>query len=65
MPLVCSLGKGLWEVRCTLPNTIARVLFVMHEGQMVLLHGFIKKTQKTPQQDLEIATARAKEIKRG
>jgi phage-related protein len=65
MPLVGNLGKGLWEVRSTLPNTIARVLFVMHEGQMVLLHGFIKKTQKTPQNDLAIALTRASEIKRG
>ncbi len=65
MPLVRNLGKGLWEVRSTLPNAIARILFVMHEGQMVLLHGFIKKTQKAPKQDLEIASVRAKEIKRG
>jgi phage-related protein len=65
MPLVCNLGKGLWEVRSTLPNIIARVFFVMHGGQMVLLHGCIKKTQKTAPQDLEIASARAKEIKRG
>ena len=65
MPLVCHLGKGLWEVRSVLPNTIARVLFVMFEGQMVLLHAFIKKTQKTSQQDLEMALTRAKEIKRG
>src|SRR5271154_3578161 len=61
MPLVGNLGKGLWEVRSTLPNTIARVLFVMHGGQMVLVHGFIKKTQKTPSQDLEIGLKRAKE----
>ena len=65
MPLVGNLGKGLWEVRSTLPNTIARVLFIMHEGQMVLLHGFIKKTQKTPQHDMEMALKRAKEIKKG
>ena len=52
MPLVGNLGKGLWEVRSTLPNTISRVLFIMHEGQMVLVHGFIKKTQKTSSQDL-------------
>lgn len=64
MPLVRNLGKGLWEVRSTLPDAIARIFFIMHEGQMVLLHGFIKKTQKTPQQDLEIALNRAKEIKR-
>jgi phage-related protein len=65
MPLVGNLGKGLWEVRSTLPNTIARVLFIMHEGQMVLVHGFIKKTQKTPPQDLEMGLKRAKEVWRG
>ena len=65
MPLVGNLGKGLWEVRSNLPNTIARVLFVMHSGQMVLVHGFIKKTQKTPLQDLEIGLKRAKEVWRG
>ena len=65
MPLVCNLGQGLWEVRSTLPNTIARVLFIMHKGQMVLLHGFIKKTQKTPPQNLALARERAKEVKRG
>ena len=65
MPLVGNLGKGLWEVRSTLTNTIARVLFIMHQGQMVLLHGFIKKTQKTAPQDLELAQRRAKEVWRG
>lgn len=65
MPLVDNLGKGLWEVRSRLPSTIARALFIMYEGRMVLVHGFIKKTQKTPQQDLELAFARAKEIKKG
>ncbi|HSX11701.1 MAG TPA: type II toxin-antitoxin system RelE/ParE family toxin [Chlamydiales bacterium] len=65
MPLVGNLGKGLWEVRSTLTNTIARILFIMHEGQMVLLHGFIKKTQKTPSQELEIGIKRAKEVWRG
>lgn len=65
MPLVRSLGKGVWEIRSTLANTIARILFVMHEGQMVLLHGFIKKTQKTTSQDLEIGIKRAKEVWKG
>ena len=65
MPLVRSLGKGLWEVRSTLPNAIARVIFIMHQGRMVLLHGFIKKTQKTSQQDLDLAQKRAREIGRG
>jgi phage-related protein len=45
MPLCRALGKGLWEVRSDLPRgRIARVLFCIHEGRMVLLHAFIKKT---------------------
>ncbi len=64
MPLISNLGKGLWEIRCRLPNTIARILFIMHDSTMVLLHGFIKKTQKTLQQDLEIAFKRAKKVGR-
>ena len=55
MPLVRKLDKDLWEVRCRLPNRIARVIFTSGEGRMVLLHGFIKKSRKTPQEDLELA----------
>ena len=62
MPLVGSLGGGLWEVRSTIPHGIARVIFCMKAHQMVLLHGFIKKTQKTPAQDLELARSRSKKI---
>jgi phage-related protein len=59
MPLVRSLGSGLWEVRSSLPRgRIARVLFCVHDEQMVLLHAFIKKTQKTPKQDLDLALGR-------
>ena len=62
MPLCRPLGKGLWEVRSDLPRgRIARVLFCTHEGRMVLLHGFIKKTQKTPKRDLDLALRRKKE----
>lgn len=64
MPLCRSLGKGLWEVRCTpTQGRIARVLFCEHGGTMVLLHAFIKKTQKTPPGDLELALKRMKEIR--
>ena len=53
MPLVRALGRELWEVRSNLPRgRIARVLFSVETECMVLLHGFIKKTQKTPQSDL-------------
>lgn len=60
MPLVRSLGSGLWEIRSPIPNGIARVIFVMRDNQIILLHGFIKKTQKTPLQELEIAKSRSK-----
>jgi len=63
MPLCRSLGRGLWEVRSTLTQgRIARVLFCEHEGKMLLLHAFIKKTQKTPASDLELAIKRKREI---
>lgn len=55
MPLVRKLDKGLWEVRSRLPNRVARVIFTTGENRMLLLHGFIKKSQKTPQEDLALA----------
>ena len=64
MPLCRSLGHGLWEVRSNLPgNRTARVIFCIVQAHMVLLHGFIKKTQKTPDEDLALARKRMKEIK--
>jgi phage-related protein len=61
MPLVRSLGRELWEVRSNLPHgRIARVIFCVEQGGMVLLHGFIKKTRKTPQRDIELALKRNK-----
>ena len=61
MPLVRNLGDGLWEVRSSLTGgRIARVLFAVEHGAMVLLHGFIKKSQKTPKQDLDLARKRKK-----
>ncbi len=63
MPLCRALGKGLWEVRSNLTRgRIARVLFCTCDKRMVPLHAFIKKTQKTPGTDLELATKRMKEI---
>jgi phage-related protein len=59
MPLCQTLGRGLWEVRSNLPGgRIARVIFCERAGTMVLLHGFVKKTQKTPPQEIEIAWRR-------
>ena len=63
MPVCRSLGGGLWEVRSDITQgRISRVLFCIHEGRMVMLHGFIKKTQKTPQADRDLALKRKKEI---
>ena len=65
MSLVRNLESGLWEVRINLPAGIARVLFTTAGPVMVLVHGFIKKTQKIPKQDLELARARMKEVRHG
>jgi phage-related protein len=54
-PLVDSLGDGLWEVRSRLSNRIARTLFAVVDEEIVLLHGFIKKQQRTPQDELDLA----------
>ena len=61
MPLARPLGRELWEARSNLPRgRIARVLFCVAHGRMVLLHGFIKKTRKTPQRDIDLALKRKK-----
>ena len=63
MPLCRAMGDGLWEARTTLPsNRIARVLFFVNRDRIVLLHGFIKKTQKTPDEELALARKRRKEF---
>jgi len=63
MPLCRPLGDGLWEVRSALSsNRIARVFFCFTEGRLVALHGIIKKTQKTPQDDLDLARKRKREF---
>jgi phage-related protein len=60
MPVCKPLGHGLYEVRTTLKNRIARVLFGIVDDEMVLLHGFIKKSQVTPKNELELARKRLK-----
>jgi phage-related protein len=65
MPLCRGLGDGLWEVRTSLPsNRIARVLFSVQQGRILVLHGFIKKTQKTPADDLALARRRNREFEK-
>ena len=59
-----SLRVGLWEIRIRLVNRIARVVFVVFEGNIVLLHGFIKKQQETPKADLQLAVKQLKSLKK-
>jgi phage-related protein len=61
MPHVRPLGNGLHEVRSSLPVGIARVLFVAIGEDMVLLHGFVKKTRKTPPEALALAEKRRRD----
>lgn len=58
MPLARKLEPGLWEIRTRLDSSIARVLFTVRNDSIVLLHGYIKKTQKTPARDLRLARRR-------
>jgi len=58
MPLVRKIEPRLWEVRSRITDGIARVLFTVVEDKMVLLHGFVKKTQKMPVRELETAQRR-------
>ncbi len=63
MPVCRPMGNGLFEVRSTITGKrIARILFCIHKGTMVLLHGFVKKARKTPDTDLATALKRKKEV---
>jgi phage-related protein len=63
MPLCRAMGEGLWEVRSELPgNRIARVLFSVTQGRILILHGFIKKSRKTSGEDLALARKRQREF---
>ncbi len=63
MPIVRKLENDLWEVRSNISVGISRVLFTIQENIMVLLHGFVKKEQKTPLEDLEIARKRKAQVR--
>jgi phage-related protein len=64
MPLVDHLGGDIWEVRSRLDTRIARMLFANEGDIMILLHAFIKKQQKTPKPDLDLAKDRLKQLRR-
>ena len=58
MPLIRKIERDLWEVRSSVKDGVARVFFPVEEQTMILLHGFIKKSQKTPKADLNLAKRR-------
>jgi phage-related protein len=58
MPLVRKLEAELWEIKSSLRDKTARIIFTHYDNHIVLLHGFIKKSQKTPLKDLELAKRR-------
>jgi len=64
----CSSIKGvknLWEIRSNISSgRIVRIFFVITDNRMILLHSFMKKTQKTPHRELELAIIRMKEVQR-
>lgn len=64
MPTCKPMRNGLFEVRTNLGNRIARVLFCIRDGRMVLLHGFIKKSPKTPPPDLDLALGRKRKLEK-
>lgn len=63
MPVVRKIDTGLWEVRSKFKDGIARVLFTVVGDSMILLHGFVKKSQKTPKEDLNTANKRKKNVR--
>lgn len=65
MPLIRKIERDLWEVRTTLQDGISRVFFTVDGDHMILLHGFIKKSQKTPQNELKTALTRLGNYKGG
>jgi phage-related protein len=63
MPLARKISGDLWELRSRLRTGIARVLFTVHERQLVLLHGFVKKSRKAPTKELAVATRRLSKLR--
>ncbi len=64
MPLIRKIERGLWEVRSHVTAGIARVFFTVYGSSMILLHGFVKKSQKTPQNELDTARRRLNNLEK-
>jgi phage-related protein len=64
LPLVRKLKPDLWEIRSMIKDGISRVFFTFHNEKIILLHAIVKKSQKTPPREIDVATERLKEFKR-
>ncbi len=65
MPHTRAMGEGLFEIRVKGQERIARVFYcTIVRRRMVMLHAFLKKSQKTPKRELDIATRRQREVLR-
>ena len=64
MPLIRKMERGLWEVRSNISAGIARVIFTVKGAMMILLHGFVKKSQKTPPNELDTARRRLNNLEK-
>lgn len=64
MPLVRKMAPDLWEIRVTMSSGIARIFFTVSTNTLLLLHGFIKKSNETPLHELEVAKTRLKASRR-
>jgi len=64
LPLVEKLDTDLWEIRSDISDGICRIFFTIHQKTMVLLHGFVKKSQKIPLKELKTAKRRLTEFRR-
>ena len=63
MPLARKMGDDLWELRSNVSFGIARTFFTIYEKRIVLLHGFVKKSQKTPSNELSTVKRRLKKLR--
>jgi len=58
MPLARKIDSNLWELRSKIVDGISRIMFTEKKGRLILLHGFIKKSQKLSAADLKLARKR-------
>lgn len=63
MPLARKMDGGLWELRSRTTTGIARIFFTLFENRIVLLHGFVKKSAKTPKKELLLAQRRRSSLR--